>query len=92
MTLYIINVEWKDDILKETSALENLINTNFKNQKLLEGSYLILSSNTSVEIRNYLVNNLPAIHRIFIGEMSSSAAWRNVMSDSNDVKQMFNNE
>lgn len=92
MTLFIITIEWKLGITPENTAFESILTSNFKIQKLTEYSYLIESSNTAVEIRNYIVNAMPTIERVFVGELSTSAAWRNMQSSSNDIKLMFENE
>lgn len=92
MYLYIITIEWNKELLPEQALLENTLSSNFKYKKLSDTTYLILSSNSAVEIRNYLTSSINSLYRIFIGELSSTAAWRNLMSESDEIKEMFNHE
>lgn len=92
MTRYIIVVQFKLGNETDSVNLEKILSSNFKTQKLTDRSYLILSSNTTVEIRNYLTNNVPSIDQIFIGELGVSAAWRSLYSSSDDIKKMFEDE
>ena len=90
MHLYIIIIEWEKNILPETTSLQDLLSANFTSRSITENSYLVLSNNSSVEIRNYIINNIKHLNRIYVGEMSTAAAWRNAMSDSDEIKEMFN--
>lgn len=92
MYLYIIIIEWEKNILPEATALQDLISANFTSISITENSYLVLSNNSSVEIRNYIVNNIKHLNRIYVGEMSTTAAWKNAMSDSDEIKEMFNHD
>lgn len=92
MSIYIITIKWEPERVAETTLLENLLNANFKWVKLTEESFLITSENTPVEIRNFITSKLANLSRIFIGEMKESAAWRNMIDDSDKIKQIFNNE
>ena len=92
MYLYIIIIEWEKNILPETTALQELLSANFTSRSITENSYLVLSNNSSVEIRNYIVNSIKHLNRIYVGEMSTTAAWRNAMSDSDEIKEMFNHD
>lgn len=92
MALYIITVEWRQGEISDKSSLDTLISSSFKNQKLTNVSYLVESSNTAVDIRNFVVNSIPSVDRVFVGEMATSAAWRNMQSSSTDIKLMYENE
>lgn len=92
MYLYIVYIEWNKQQVPESDALENILSANFKNKKLAEDIYIILSSNSAVEVRNYLVSKINTIDKIFVGELSSSAAWRNLIADSDEIKEMFNHD
>lgn len=92
MQLYIITIERKEKILSGTDSVEDILRNNFIYVKLTESAYLIKSQNSSVEIRNFLVENTGIIERLFVGEMASSAAWRNMLSDNENIKDIFNNE
>lgn len=92
MSVFLIIIEWNPELIPESSGLEKLLDSNFKWVKLTEQSYLIASNNSPVEIRNYLTNKLSNISRIFVGEMKESAAWRSMLTDSEQIKQIFNNE
>ena len=92
MSIYIVAIEWSPERIPETTNLEGLFNANFQWVKLTELTYLITSSNTPVEIRNFITNRIPALERIFVGEVNYSAAWRNMESDSNNIKQLFGDE
>ena len=92
MYLYIIIIEWEKNILPETTSLQDLLSANFTSRSITENSYLVLSNNSSVEIRNYILNNIKHLNRIYVGEMSTAAAWRKAMSDSDEIKEMFNHD
>lgn len=92
MQLYIITIEKKDKILSVTDSVEDILRNNFIYVKLTESSYLVRSQNSSVEIRNFLVENTVGINRLFVGEMANSAAWRNMLSENDNIKELFNNE
>lgn len=92
MNKYIIVIYWNPELIPDTSNLENLLDSNFKRVKLTEDSYLIASNNSPVEIRNYVMSKISNISRIFVGEMKESAAWRNMLTDSEIIKQLFNND
>lgn len=92
MRLYIITIEKKDKILSVTESVEDILRNNFIYVKLTESSYLVRSQNSSVEIRNFLVENTVGINRLFVGEMANSAAWRNMLSENDNIKEIFNNE
>lgn len=92
MNKYVIIIKWTPERIPESEGLEKLMDSNFKWAKLTEDSYLIRSNNSPVEIREYLTNKLSNISRIFIGEMKESAAWRGMLTDSEHIKQIFNNE
>lgn len=92
MRLYIITIEKKDNVLSVTDSVEDILRNNFIYVKLTESSYLVRSQNSSVEIRNFLVENTVGINRLFVGEMANSAAWRNMLSENDNIKEIFNNE
>ena len=92
MSTYIIIIEWDQNQIPGTAAFENLLQTNFLWIKLMEQSYLIRGINTPVEIRNFITEKIPNLRRIFIGEMNYSAAWRNMIADSDKIKHLFENE
>ena len=92
MNIYIIVINWKPDLMPDKDNLEKLLEANFKRVKLTEESYLVSSNNSPVEIRNFITNKIPNIGRIFIGEMKESAAWKSMLSESDNIKQIFNNE
>lgn len=90
MQVLIVIVGWKPQTLSESSSLEELINNNFQYAKLTESSYLILCNNTTVEVRDFIINNVDKIDRIFVGEAGDSAAWRNLLTDSENIKGLYN--
>ena len=92
MSVYIVAIEWSSERIPETANLEGLFKTNFQWVKLTDLTYLITSSNTPVEIRNFITSKIPALERIFVGEMNYSAAWRNMEADSSNIKQLFGDE
>ena len=92
MQLYIITIERKEKILFGNDSVEDVLRNNFIYVKLTESAYLVKSQNSSVEIRNFLVENAGVIERLFVGEMASTAAWKNMISDNEYIKGIFNNE
>lgn len=92
MGIYIIVLEWEEGKIPETSALEGLLDSNFRWLKLTETSYLIKSVNTTIEIRNYINLKLTNIRRLFVGEMKTSAAWKNMTTGSEAIKNLYEDE
>lgn len=92
MSTYIIIIEWDQNQIPGIAALENLLQANFQWVKLTEQSYLISGVNTPVEIRNFITDKIPNLRRVFVGEMKYAAAWRNMMADSDKIKQLFEDE
>ena len=92
MGIYIIVIEWDEGKIPETSALEGLLDSNFHWLKLTETSYLIKSVNTTIEIRNYISSKLTNIRRMFVGEMNTSAAWKNMVTGSEAIKNLYEDE
>ena len=92
MSIYIVAIKWNTERVEETTTLESLLDANFKWVKLTEDLYLIVSSNSPIEIRNFITSKLANLSRIFIGEMKESAAWRNMLADNDKIKQIFSNE
>ena len=92
MNSYLIIIEWEENQIPETAVFENLLKANFQWVKLTELSYLIMGVNTTVEIRNFITSKLPNLYRLFVGEMKYAAAWRNMIADSNKVKQLYEDE
>ncbi len=92
MNQYIVIAEWNASESTGEYGLERLLDSNFNWVKLTSHSYIIKSNNTPVEIRNFLTVKYPSISRLFIGEMNPSAAWKNMLSESEMIKELFNNE
>lgn len=92
MSTYLLIIEWGQNQIPETTVFENLLKANFQWVKLTELSYLIKGVNTTVEIRNFITNKLPNLSRVFVGEMKSAAAWRNMLTNSDKIKQLFEDE
>ena len=92
MSTYLIIIEWDNNQIPETAAFENLLRANFQWVKLTELSYLIKGVNTTVEIRNFITTKLPSLSRVFVGEVKFAAAWRNMLTDSDKIKQLFEDE
>ena len=92
MSVFILSIEWGENQIPETATLENLLKANFSCAKLTELSYLLSGTNTVVEIRDFITSKLPNLSRVFVGEMECVAAWRNMLSKSEIIKQLFSNE
>ena len=52
----------------------------------------IKSVNTTIEIRNYINLKLTNIRRLFVGEMKTSAAWKNMTTGSEAIKNLYEDE
>lgn len=60
--------------------------------QLSEHAFIMASADSAVVIRDAIKNSPYEIGRIFVAEVSSPAAWRNLISDNNELKSILRNE
>ena len=90
---YIIVLEYTTNDIEEVipgiiSMLESIGYT----LRLSEHAYMLASVDSATVIRDAIKNSPFEIGRIFVSEVSSPAAWRNLAADNNDVKAFLRDE
>lgn len=91
--LYIIVLEYSsDDIGNFLPSIVEMLNSIGQTLQLSSHSFMMSSVDTAVVIRNAIKNSPFDIKSIFVAEVSSPAAWRNLSADNNDVKTFLRNE
>lgn len=90
---YIIVLEYiMNDVEDLTSGITALLETIGYTLRLSEHAYMLASVDSATVIRDAIKNAPFDIDRIFVSEVSSPAAWRNLLSDNNDIKALLRNE
>lgn len=54
---------------------------------ITESTWFVNSTETCVEVRNKLLNCVDSNDRLFVGELTGVAAWRNVICDNDYLKK-----
>lgn len=90
---YIIVLEYgTESIGNSISNIIEMLNSIGKTLQLTEHSFMMLSVDTAVVIRDAIKNSPYDIESIFVAEVDSPAAWRSLAADNNDVKTFLRNE
>lgn len=91
--VYIIVLEYSsDDVGNFLPGILEMLNSIGKTLLLSGHSFMMVSVDTAVIIRDAIKNSPFDIESIFVGEVSSPAAWRNLVADNSDVKAFLRNE
>lgn len=78
MALYLISYDLikTKDYAKLHEAIRNIGN----HQRVLESNWVVLSTNTSVEIRDYCRRFMDNDDKIFVAKLNGESAWWNLSS------------
>lgn len=92
-TKYIIVLEYGIESIREgIPNIVEMLNSIGKTVQLTTHSFMMLSVDTAVVIRDAIKNSPFDIESIFVAEVDSPAAWRSLVADNNDVKTFLRNE
>ena len=72
---------------KDYSALYDAIKAYGTWAKVTESFYIVKTSQSATSIRDNLRNCLDSNDRLFVGNLSGEAAWRNVICDNDWLKK-----
>lgn len=90
---YIIILEYStDDVGGILPNVVEMLNSIGRTLQLSKHSFMMLSVDAAVVIRDAIKNSPFEIESIFVAEVNSPAAWRNLAADNNDVKTFLRNE
>ncbi len=90
---YIIILEYSTDNIGDSiSNIVEMLNSIGKTLQLSTHSFMMLSVDSAVVIRDAIKNSPFDIESIFVAEVDSPAAWRSLVADNNDVKTFLRNE
>ncbi len=85
---YIIIVEYIETVAIGESLYE-LISSIGKTEPLTPHAFLLSCSQSSVFIRDAIKNSPYEINSIFVIKVESSAAWKNVIANNEDIKELL---
>lgn len=60
--------------------------------RLSEHAYMLASVDSATVIRDAIKNSPFDVERIFVSEVSSPAAWRNLLAENNEIKAFLRDE
>lgn len=90
---YIIVLEYiMNDVEDLTSGITALLETIGYTLRLSEHAYMLASVDSATVIRDAIKNAPFDIDRIFVSEVSSPAAWRNMVAENNEIKAFLRDE
>ncbi len=91
--LYIIIIEYAVGYPSEVDdKVQELLASMGRELRLTEHAFFLMTDATSVIIRDALKNSPYNIDRIFVAQVNSPSAWRNMISDNTDIKSFLRNE
>ena len=88
MNKYIVVIEYNDFIEVEERIYDLLCSIGHTEQLTMH-SFLIATEQDVVYVRNSIKNSPYDVDSIFVITVESPAAWRKVMSDSDDIKGLL---
>ena len=91
--LYIIIIEYTAGFSSDIDdKMQELLSSIGQEMRLTEHSYFLSTDATPVIIRDAIKNSPYNVERIFVAQVSSPSAWRNLISDNSDIKAFLRNE
>lgn len=91
--LYIIIIEYAAGYSSDIDdKMLDLLMSIGRALRLTEHAYFVSTDATSVIIRNAIKNSPYNINRIFVAQVNSPSAWRNLISDNDEIKSFLRNE
>jgi hypothetical protein len=83
---FIVTFETPFGVYFDLQLFENQIQLYEGYAKLASSVWIVTSKNKPLEIVNYLLQFLPNGSRIFVSKISASAAWSNLLTDDQWLK------
>lgn len=88
MKKYIVIVEYYN-FLEVSEKLYDLICSLGTTEQISEHAFLLYTDKTTIFIRDVIKNSPYNINRIFVASVALPAAWRNIMTSSVELKELF---
>ena len=88
MNKYIVVIEY-EDLIEVDERIYDLLCSMGHTEQLTAHSFLVATEQNVVYVRDAIKNSPYDVDSIFIISVKSPAAWRNVMSDSDDIKGLL---
>ena len=92
MSKYIIVVEYSNTCDAIMEQIYNLICSIGHTEQLSEHAFLLSSKESAVFTRDAIKNSPYEINRIFVANAGIPSAWRNLMAENSDIKDLFHEE
>ena len=90
---YIIVLEYASESIEdERLGVLKMLESIGYTLELSEHAFLLASSDSTTVVRDAIKGSPFDIERIFVSEISSPAAWRNLVAQNNDIKSFLRNE
>lgn len=89
MNKYIVVIEY-DDLMEVDERIYDLLCSMGHTEQLTVHSFLIATEQNVVFVRDSIKNSPYDINSIFVASVGTPAAWRKLMSDSDDIKDLLN--
>ena len=92
MRKYIVVVEYSHTSDASMEQIYDLICSIGQAEQLSEHAFLLVSKESAVFIRDAIKNSPYEVNRIFVANVGTPSAWRNLMADSLNIKELFHHE
>jgi len=90
---YIVVLELPiSDGIEITTGITALLESIGFTLRLSEHAYMLASVDSATVIRDAIKNSPFDIERIFVSEVGSPAAWRNLVAENSDIKAFLRDE
>lgn len=88
MAAYIITYDLRKN--RDYEALYNAIKSYGTWAKITQSSWAIVTSQTSIQIRDFLISHMDEDDRLFVSKYGGTAAWKNVIAKNDWFHQNLN--
>lgn len=89
---YIVIIEYSNESESVLDSIKNILDQMGDSLQLSEHSFVLNAHSNidAISIREAIKSSAYEIDRIFISGMSLPAAWRSVMCENSDLKELLN--
>ena len=76
--------------IRDYSSLYNAIKSYGTWAKITESSWAIVTDQTAIQVRDFLLNSIDGDDRLFVAKYGGAAAWQNVIAKNEWFHQNLN--